>query len=199
MLTGTVTHLAHRQYHLRRNVHKSWGNARCKRDICAAWAFTRRANGVTQDGAKVAWWTFLKGQREGQESGGCVFTENLHLVCSASAMLTSQRSQWSDWSPSSHGHWAQVLEQCWKRGRKGPGFQEIRYVLEQATSVFCPDFTSQMVQMLHKEPGRNACFSESDSSPPENILHHHFTGTNVSWFLLRASSKSHYWLILKCF
>lgn len=39
-------------------------NACCKRAVCAAWAFTRRADGVTQDGAKVAGWTFLKGQKK---------------------------------------------------------------------------------------------------------------------------------------
>lgn len=85
MLTGTVIHLAHRQHHLRRNVHKIWGKARCKHDICAAWAFTRRANGITQDGAKVAGWTFLKGQKERRlKSGDRVFTEDLHLACSFS-------------------------------------------------------------------------------------------------------------------
>lgn len=37
----------------------------CEHEICLASAFTRRANGVTQDGAKVAGGAFLKEQKEG--------------------------------------------------------------------------------------------------------------------------------------
>lgn len=69
---------------------------------------------------------------------------------------------------------------CWSSARTGEGekghvFREIRQALWSRPSVCLSlDFTSQMVQMLHREPGRNAGFSEADSSSPENILHFRF-------------------------
>lgn len=81
MLTGRATRLAHRPHHLGRNeqeVRKMWGEKTWREgDVCAAWAFTRRANGVTQDRAKVAGGTFLEGAERRWRSGGCAFAENL--------------------------------------------------------------------------------------------------------------------------
>lgn len=167
-----MIHLAHRQHHLRRNIHKIWGNARCKHNICVAWAFTRRANGVTQDGAKVAGWTFLRGQKERRlKSGDRVFTEDLRLARSLSrayvAAFAVVRPVSLFTRALSTGAGA-VLKQ---EREKCPVF-----VYHQAWCVRCSMhfraghqcvwiFTSQMVQMLHKEPGRNA-----DSSSPGNIL-----------------------------
>lgn len=56
------------------------GGAWREGDVCAEWAFTRRANSVTENGAKVAGWTFLKGAERRWRSGGCAFTENLQQV-----------------------------------------------------------------------------------------------------------------------
>lgn len=171
MLTGTVIHSAHRQHHLRRNVHKIWGKARCKHNICAAWAFTRRANGVTQDGAKVAGWTFLKGQKERRlKSGDRLFTEDLHLACSFShayvtafAVVRLVSLLTRALSTGTGTVLKQGREKCPVLCTSGL-VCEMQYALQSRPPV-CFDVTSQMVQMLHKEPGRNA-----DSSSPANIL-----------------------------
>lgn len=128
----------------------------CKR-CHTGWGKGSRMN-IPERGRERRWW-----------SGGCAFTENLQPVW-VSARLTSHRSQWSDWSPSSHGHWAQVLEQCWEGGRGGKLHVRRMHSIT-GNQHYVRTFTSQMVQMLHKEPGRNACLSESDSSWPGNTLH----------------------------
>lgn len=55
----------------------------------------------------------------------------------------------------------------WGEGRGGEGKLHVKHLLSiTGNQHYVLTFTSQMVQMLHKEPGRNA-----DSSSPENILH----------------------------
>lgn len=75
----------------------------CKR-CHTGWGKGSRMN-IPEKGRKREGW--------GREA---VSSQRTYIWRVASAVLTSQRSQWSDWSPSSHGHWAQVLEQCWNRG-----------------------------------------------------------------------------------
>lgn len=206
MLTGTVIHLAHRQHRLRRNVPKIWGNARCKHNICAAWAFTRRANGVTQDGAKVAGGTFLKWQKERRLKSGAS-SQRTYIWNVASAMLTSQRSQWSDRSPSSHGHSAQVLEQCWNRRGKSAQF-----CVHQAWCVRCSMHFRAGHQCVLILPHRWCrCYTESQGGMQIHLRLEAFynwvnlnsesklgfsfrlnpvaTRTPVSWVLLQEGSK----------
>lgn len=56
-------------------------------------------------------------------------------------------------------------------GGEGGGLHVRRIHSITGNQHYVRTFTSQMVQMLHKEPGRKACLSEADSSSPGNTLH----------------------------
>lgn len=115
MLTGRASRLAHRPRRLGRNEHKSWRDVgKCMWQTCCLCSVSvyppcRRCHTGWGKGSRM---NIPERAEKRLMSGGCVFRENLQLVPLISAVLTSQRSQCSDWSPSSHGHWAQVLEQC---------------------------------------------------------------------------------------
>lgn len=60
----------------------------------------------------------------------------------------------------------------WSSARMGEGKLHVRRVHSiTGNQQYVRTFTSQIVQMLHKEPGRNACLSEADSSSSGNTLH----------------------------